>query len=403
VLLGRIQVRLGQVDAAAQTFRRAAGRGPASVRAQATFALAGLQHDRGALSSATALYREALALDPGGPSAIDAAMRLGAIELTAGRPADAAGVFATPFGWMGNETRAQQAGYWAATALMLAGDSVGAAARYAAVRQVDPVSFYGLRAAAAIGLSLHASLAPSPPANDVLARQATGAAERIVVLGQLGLTAEETFEIERARAWFAARPGGLYELGEALLARGRMLDAVRVGRAIQRDEGAWNERLLRIVYPLPYRDEIVAAAMRRGLDPFLVAGLIRQESLFQTDARSSAGAVGLTQIMPPTGRMLARQDGVSGYTPAKLRDPSINLRLGTLYLADLLRRHGELPYALAAYNAGPSRVHRWRGPAPAEHPDLFAERIPFAETRAYVRTVQQNAMIYAALYGEPRQ
>ena len=400
LLLGRIQVRRGQAEVARQTFRRAATRGAASVRADATYALADLEHDRRALTAATALYRQVLSLDPTGSAAVDAAMRLGAIEMAAGRHFQAAGVFDTPGRGNGAEPRWQQAGFWAARALLLAGDSAEAVARFAAVQRTDPVSFYGLRAAEAIGLSLHASLVPSPAAHPMLARRAAGAVARIVALAQVGLTAEETAEIERARSWFGARPGGLYELAEALNARGRTLDAVRTGRAIRRAEGEWNDRLLRIVYPLPFRDEIFAAATRRGVDPFLVAGLIRQESLFQPAARSSAGAVGLTQIMPPTGRMLARQDGLAGYAPAMLRDPSVNLSLGTLFIADLLRRHGEVAYALAAYNAGPSRLNRWRDPTAAEHPDLFAERIPFAETRDYVRTVQQNAIIYAALYRE---
>jgi soluble lytic murein transglycosylase len=84
-----------------------------------------------------------------------------------------------------------------------------------------------------------------------------------------------------------------------------------------------------------------------------------------------------------------------------LRDPTVNVRLGTLFFAELLRRNGgSLPHALAAYNAGPSRVARWRRNPESADPDVFAERIPFAETRDYVRIVQQNARIYAALYGQ---
>jgi len=106
------------------------------------------------------------------------------------------------------------------------------------------------------------------------------------------------------------------------------------------------------------------------------------------------------QILPPTGRDLARRDGLKGFTASMLTDPAVNIRLGTLFMADLLQRHdGRLQYALAAYNAGPSRVSQWlRSPEPAD-PDLFAEQIPFAETRDYVRLVQQNARIYSALYG----
>jgi soluble lytic murein transglycosylase len=107
------------------------------------------------------------------------------------------------------------------------------------------------------------------------------------------------------------------------------------------------------------------------------------------------------QVMPATGRELARRDGLRGFSPSMLTDPDINIRLGTLFVAELLERHnGQLPLALAAYNAGPSRVTRWLRLPDNSHPDVFAERIPFPETRAYVRIVQQNARIYAELYGQ---
>jgi soluble lytic murein transglycosylase len=129
--------------------------------------------------------------------------------------------------------------------------------------------------------------------------------------------------------------------------------------------------------------------------------LIRQESLFDTRARSVAGAIGLMQVMPGTGRELARRDGLSGFATRQLQDPDINLRLGTLFFGNLLDQHGgAVAYALAAYNAGPSRVARWKQQPDMTDPDLFAERIPFAETRDYVRIVQQNARIYAEIYGD---
>jgi soluble lytic murein transglycosylase len=107
------------------------------------------------------------------------------------------------------------------------------------------------------------------------------------------------------------------------------------------------------------------------------------------------------QVLPSTGRALARKDGVSPFQTAQLYQPGTNVRLGTLYFADLLSRYdGRISYVLAAYNAGPSRVARWREMPEAGDPDLFAERIPFRETRDYVKVVQQNARIYRAVYGE---
>jgi soluble lytic murein transglycosylase len=223
----------------------------------------------------------------------------------------------------------------------------------------------------------------------------------MALLLELGLTDDAAFERERARQHFATGSGGLYAVAEALHERGRTVDAVRLGREIRRGANVWDERLLRIVYPLPHGERIIRAARDRGLDPFLVAGLIRQESLFDTRAKSVAGAIGLMQVMPGTGRDLARREGLSGFATGQLQDPDVNLRLGTLFFVNLLNQHGgAVAYALAAYNAGPSRVARWKQQPDMSDPDLFAERIPFAETRDYVRIVQQNARIYAAIYGD---
>jgi soluble lytic murein transglycosylase len=192
----------------------------------------------------------------------------------------------------------------------------------------------------------------------------------------------------------------LYGLGDALHARVVPGAGVRVGRALQTREGQWNDALLRLVYPFPYRSAIEREARRNDLDPFLVAGLIRQESGFLATARSPAGAVGLMQIMPATGTSLARELGVGSFNVGRLTEPELNVRMGTRYLATMLRRYdGRTADALAAYNAGPTRMTRWR--AFPEHGDveLFIERIPFDETRNYVRIVQTNAAIYRALYG----
>jgi soluble lytic murein transglycosylase len=171
-----------------------------------------------------------------------------------------------------------------------------------------------------------------------------------------------------------------------------------LGREIQRKTGRRDEELLRIIYPFPHRAELERAASRTGVDPFLVAGLIRQESLWNTLAVSPAGAVGLMQVLPSTARGMTARAGVNRWSADALRDPGINLRFGTLFLAEQIRRWGSLEQALAAYNAGPTRVSQWRSHPEARDPELFVERIPFAETRHYVPTVLTNAEIYRLLY-----
>jgi soluble lytic murein transglycosylase len=402
VVLGRTRLRLARTDAGIAMLESALVDPalPTAARADALFLLADAQDDRGATARARELYHRLLEDHPSTTEAADAAMRVGGAAFAAGRYPDAVAIFdrfrsAHPAG-----PRAQQAAYWSGQAHLVSGDTAAAGVRFAEARAADPTSLYGLRAAEHLAVPLRTHLSASPATDHAVARMAAGAVARIAVLREAGVDGAVATELGRARRFLGARSDGLYAIAEALNAGGMPIDAVRLGREVQRIENDWNERLLRIVYPFPWRDEIVAAADRRGLDPWFVAGLIRQESLFLPAIRSSAGAVGLMQVMPATGRELARRDGLRGFSPSMLTDPVVNIRLGTLFIADLLRRHdGAMPYALAAYNAGPSRVTRWLRLPDNGHPDVFAERIPFPETRDYVRIVQQNARIYAELYG----
>jgi soluble lytic murein transglycosylase len=206
-------------------------------------------------------------------------------------------------------------------------------------------------------------------------------------------------EVVRLRDHLGRRDGGDYALAEALNIRGYTLTGVGMGWDIYRDEGAWNPRLLRIVYPFPFRQIVVPEAKERDLDPYLIAGLIRRESAFSPEVVSSAGAVGLMQIMPQTGRGLARGAGLRNYDPDLLKQPEINVHLGTRYFRSLLDRFdGDLPLVLSAYNAGPTRARRWEELPEAADMDLFTERIPYGETRDYVRHVLLHRALYSALY-----
>jgi soluble lytic murein transglycosylase len=151
-------------------------------------------------------------------------------------------------------------------------------------------------------------------------------------------------------------------------------------------------------FPTPFRDEVLAQARRSGIDPAYVYGLIRQESRFVLDARSSAGAAGLMQLMPATARWTAKKLGLD-WRHERLADRSANLLLGTSYLRLILEDfEGSQALAAAAYNAGPGRPRRWREGMPVE-PAIWAETIPFNETRDYVKKVLSNAVYYAALLG----
>lgn len=152
------------------------------------------------------------------------------------------------------------------------------------------------------------------------------------------------------------------------------------------------------LYPVEAGEEVARAAGSHSLDPFLVRGLILQESGFNPLAVSKAGALGLMQIVPSTGAELARRDGIRPFTRDTLFDPSINIRLGTAYLSDLLRRFGgHLEPALAAYNAGISRADRWWARS-SKDPELFVEEIPFTETRLYIKRIYSNRRMYGLLH-----
>jgi soluble lytic murein transglycosylase len=137
---------------------------------------------------------------------------------------------------------------------------------------------------------------------------------------------------------------------------------------------------------------------QQGLDPYLVAGLVRQESEFNPQAVSPAQAYGLTQILPSTGRALLKMSR-RRFRPAMLFAPELNLRLGTMYLRAVYDQNaGQGEQTLASYNAGASRVRNWMTWAAYREPAEFSETIPFSETRSYVFAVQRNALIYRKLY-----
>jgi soluble lytic murein transglycosylase len=153
------------------------------------------------------------------------------------------------------------------------------------------------------------------------------------------------------------------------------------------------------IYPLRHGDALRSAAQKENLDPALVAALICQESTFDERAKSVVGARGLMQIMPYTGRPLARELGMK-FNPKMLHEAETSLTFGTRYFRQMLERFSSRPEAaLAAYNAGPHRVDRWLAPNPAIRSDEFAESIPFTETRNYVMIILGAREQYRKLYG----
>lgn len=153
-----------------------------------------------------------------------------------------------------------------------------------------------------------------------------------------------------------------------------------------------------VFYPLAHWDIILQESRARNLDPYQVAGLIRQETVFITRARSSARAYGLMQVLVPTAALTAKKYGVERTITAEaLYEPRLNIHLGTAYLRDQMDRFGRIEYVAAAYNAGPGRAALWRTSLPFEI-DEWAEAVPFKETRGYVQGVVRNRLQYLRLY-----
>jgi soluble lytic murein transglycosylase len=211
-------------------------------------------------------------------------------------------------------------------------------------------------------------------------------------------------ELELKSAYFGAgSPRLLFEAAQAAFDQGHFAAGMAYGRLIvpNFDARKFSDIPLivwKTLYPLPYEPALRREAARNGFDPMLAAGLIRQESTFQADAVSPKNAVGLMQVLPKTGRLMARQLRVR-YTKTSLFEPNFNLEVGMVYVAGLLRNLGAPEYALAAFNAGEDRIALWRSERNYEEIPELVESIPFTETRDYVQIVLRNAEVYRMIYG----
>jgi len=154
-----------------------------------------------------------------------------------------------------------------------------------------------------------------------------------------------------------------------------------------------------IIYPFGWRSDVREAAEQAGLDPFFVAAVVREESSYYPRAVSRAGARGLMQLMPGTAQPMAEHRGLDFRNGQLLDEPGANLRLGTAYLARLLREFGDVRVALAAYNAGPRNARQWWQARKTDDVEAWVEQIPFDETRQYVKRVMLGWEEYRRIYG----
>ena len=188
-------------------------------------------------------------------------------------------------------------------------------------------------------------------------------------------------------------------LFSAYRAIGRYDEALRLMARLGSAAGLSSAERRRTLYPLAYWETVRDAAHARQVDPLLVLALMRQESLFDPEARSPADAFGLLQLLPSTARRVAAEQGAAAGDPSRLTDPRHNVALGVAYLGQLLDLYRGDPFrALAAYNGGEDAVEKWRQRWPAADADEFVESISYRETRDYVKKVIGNYVEYRAIY-----
>jgi soluble lytic murein transglycosylase len=300
--------------------------------------------------------------------------------------------------------------YWTARSYEAIGAHEEAVGAYRGVIADYRNSYYGREAARALnrlGADRAAVLLASArrePALAIAAGTPPASAPLIQRLLAVGLYDDAIAEVQKAKLETGTSPLLDATLAYALNRKGDLRGAITAMRRaypqFMADGGeALPREILRVIFPVAHWDLIRRSAEQHRLDPFLVAALVAQESTFQADVRSGANAWGLMQIVPATGRRYAPKVGVRRFSTSKLTDPDVNVRIGTAYLADLIGEFNDVASALAAYNAGESRVSRWRAERPGIARDEFIDDIPFPETQNYVKRIIGTAEDYRMLYG----
>ena len=254
-----------------------------------------------------------------------------------------------------------------------------ATARWRKATEREPTSYYASLAARRLG---QPAWTPAAAVDTFMSvPEADSVVQRASLLGRLGMADESRREYDRLVRNAESSPERMLAVANALRAQGMASQAIQLGRKALAKGAPADARTYRLVYPVVHQDALLAEAEEQRLDPSFVAALIRQESMFNPAATSAAGARGLMQVMPDLGGRLAGSLGYPVWDPVLLYQPDVSLQLGSFHLQELAVRYAEPSHILAAYNAGASRVERWAKRTGVDDPEVFAERIPFVETR----------------------
>lgn len=396
----RVRKRQGRRTDVANLEERLVEGFPAHLAAvEVMFLRADAEHDQGRVAKAIELYERTIAMNPTAERSELARMRLGQIYITQGNLAAAQAVFERYLDEVPTGSSVDEAAYWAAWTSLRQGRREVAAQHVERVFELSPVSYYAVQTARLLDVPYRIPMAERNPTMTPV--WVSEGLDYIDLLQDAGLRYTERAVVESLIERARSADDALLHLAKGLHERNWNWRALELGWDVRRKGRTWDRLLLEVIYPFPHQELVLREAREWGVDPFLIAGLIRQESAFWSQARSAANARGLMQVLPETGGVLARRIGPSPFGAESLYQPDVNIHLGTAYLRDMLQRYdNDLPVVLSAYNAGPTRANRWRRTFPeASDPVRFTERIPFRETRGYVKNVTRNREVYAFLYG----
>lgn len=321
--------------------------------------------------------------------------RAGLITYLDGKMRPAAATFDSVARLYPDADDAPAATYWSGRALAAVGDTAAAHARWRETIAKQPSTYYAVVAAK----RLKTPILSNPSAKDTYPTvpEVDAARTRVAMLRDVGMDVEMKFEWDDMYQKASQSPERMVATAHALAGTEQATRSILLGIKALKESGT-SAQNYRLVYPILEHETIITAAKANGLDPVLIASLIRQESNYNPRAVSGPGARGLMQLMPDVGRSLAAAEGIKEWNNDLLFDPAINVRLGARHLKGLVNDYPMIEKVLAAYNAGESRVVRWSTKKGANDPEMFTERIPFVETRDYVRAIQRNREFYKELY-----
>lgn len=413
-LYGKVLQRSGKRGEAASVFERIGKDFPKSnFAARAVYRLADMAESDGEFATAKGIYHMLYVEFPKSSLADDSLWKEGWLSYLERNYKGASLTFRKLLNEYPYSEFADTASYWTGRAAERTGENEEAVSSYAGVINDFPLSYYAILSRGRLsyieterpltGRVKKASFVPMDKhrSSDPYVSFHLNKGKALL---SLGFKEDASAELSLAEGRCSDK-GTLLEIARLMTNAGDYNRAKRVAinsfpDYLREDVGESDPEIWRFAFPAGFGDEVRSSAEKNSLNPYLIHAIIREESSYRFDAVSRAGAIGLMQLMPFTGSNISREIGFRDYGTNSLYRPDVNINLGTLYLKKVIDSHkGNLPLAIASYNAGPSVVAAWVSRYGTSEMDEFIERIPYSETRNYVKKVLRSYGIYERLYG----